>query len=53
MPAQNERGYAPGGASISMSSIKQTQGQSAAEAEATARLEQAKEVAKSRSYWMC
>ena len=49
MPAQNERGYAPGGASVSMRSIGQAQGQSTTEAEATARLEQAKEAAKSRS----
>ena len=49
MPAQNERGYASGGASVSMRSIRQTQGQSATEAEATVRLEQAKEAAKARS----
>ena len=48
MPAQNERGSAPGGVSASTRSAKQTKGQSAAEAEAAARSEEAKEAAKAQ-----
>ena len=48
MPAQNERGSAPGGVSVSTRSAKQTKGQSAAEAEAAARSEEAKEAAKAQ-----